>query len=339
MHFITTFTTVSDLSYNPTEAQQLKDFDQVKAIGRRAYKTLKGKGEAVWGPELERALLEAVEKYHEADRAPAYNKTGKYRSHKQVGSRVQRIRESCEDKRILSYILNGSAPPGPIVDEDKALAPTPIPTSTLGPPLSMNFSPDGRVRVKRHTFRVYVRLTINRPQGGLHAPFLQLTQNDINSPLMVNLSPQLDARFDPSRTTLRLSLFSNIVRFFSPWKLKLTTKVVIYYDQRLVRDVEAEPLQCISGPDSAERNREWIYEYSVAGGSWPTIRDGSKPSQYTVLQQAFPVSPGMQPNGQRVPNEVAIVYHFEVPDHQSVSVDTDTQGSAPLSRMYEQYSE
>lgn len=44
--------TVDDLSYTPTDEQRHRDAAQILATGRRSWKTLKGKGEAVWPPNL-----------------------------------------------------------------------------------------------------------------------------------------------------------------------------------------------------------------------------------------------------------------------------------------------
>jgi len=45
-------TTVDDLSYTPSEQEKSRDAAQIVATGRRSWKTLKGKGEAVWPPLL-----------------------------------------------------------------------------------------------------------------------------------------------------------------------------------------------------------------------------------------------------------------------------------------------
>lgn len=50
--------TVDDLSYTPSIEERMRDAAQILATGRRSWKTLKGKGEAVWPPHLEAALLE-----------------------------------------------------------------------------------------------------------------------------------------------------------------------------------------------------------------------------------------------------------------------------------------
>ena len=47
-----TMPTVDDLSYTPSAEERLRDAAQISATGRRSWKTLKGKGEAVWPPLL-----------------------------------------------------------------------------------------------------------------------------------------------------------------------------------------------------------------------------------------------------------------------------------------------
>jgi len=43
---------VDDLSYTPSEQEKSRDAAQNIATGRRSWKTLKGKREAVWSPLL-----------------------------------------------------------------------------------------------------------------------------------------------------------------------------------------------------------------------------------------------------------------------------------------------
>jgi hypothetical protein len=52
--------TVDDLSYTPSAEERTRDAAQIAATGRRSWKTLKGKGEAVWPPHLEAALIEGA---------------------------------------------------------------------------------------------------------------------------------------------------------------------------------------------------------------------------------------------------------------------------------------
>ncbi|KAJ6535701.1 hypothetical protein B0H19DRAFT_1322706, partial [Mycena capillaripes] len=110
-----------DTNCCPTlQSQATKDVLQSVLKVRKTWKTLRG-GEAVWPLELEAALLEALEKYEPDDsretrmlgRFPRRNrfisdhifeKTGKRRSPKQVGSRLQQLRESCGGKQLLDLL-------------------------------------------------------------------------------------------------------------------------------------------------------------------------------------------------------------------------------------------
>ncbi|KAJ6465164.1 hypothetical protein C8R47DRAFT_991600 [Mycena vitilis] len=86
--------------------------------GRRCWKKTKERHEAVWPPALEAALIGALEKYRPANcrnsqllrRFPKRNQfisdhifavTGKRRTAKQVGSRLQQMRETCGDERTF----------------------------------------------------------------------------------------------------------------------------------------------------------------------------------------------------------------------------------------------
>ncbi|CAA7260370.1 unnamed protein product [Cyclocybe aegerita] len=99
--------------------------------GRKSWKTLRG-GEIVWPPELEAALIEGLENYQPDDsretrllgRFPMrnrfisdwiYEKTGKRRTAKQVGSRLQQLRDTCGGKRLLNLLSPTRRPcPRPI---------------------------------------------------------------------------------------------------------------------------------------------------------------------------------------------------------------------------------
>jgi hypothetical protein len=50
--YICMSTTVDDLSYTPSQEEKTRDAEQVVATGRKSWKTLKGRGEAVWPPLL-----------------------------------------------------------------------------------------------------------------------------------------------------------------------------------------------------------------------------------------------------------------------------------------------
>ncbi|KAK1224678.1 hypothetical protein PQX77_012424 [Marasmius sp. AFHP31] len=97
---------------------------------RKTWKTLKSNKECVWSPEIEAALIEGLEKYRPASstdpltlkRFPKRNRwisehilraTGTLRSPKQVGSRLQQLRDTCKDDRILKLLSRRQYTPEP----------------------------------------------------------------------------------------------------------------------------------------------------------------------------------------------------------------------------------
>ncbi|KAJ7618627.1 hypothetical protein FB45DRAFT_169771 [Roridomyces roridus] len=103
---------------------------------RKTWKTIPG--ETVWPPELEVTLLEALEKYVPDDsretrmlgRFPRRNrfisdyifdKTGKRRTAKQVGSRLQQLRESCGEQKLLHQLSPFCRPEPPPSEASSSL--------------------------------------------------------------------------------------------------------------------------------------------------------------------------------------------------------------------------
>ncbi|KAH6910209.1 hypothetical protein BKA70DRAFT_118584 [Coprinopsis sp. MPI-PUGE-AT-0042] len=104
----------------PFDHSRTQDVVQSIVSNRKSWKTLRG-GEMVWPPELEAALIEGLENYKPDDsretrllgRFPLrnrfisdwiYEKTGKRRTAKQVGSRLQQLRDTCGGKKLINLI-------------------------------------------------------------------------------------------------------------------------------------------------------------------------------------------------------------------------------------------
>ncbi|THG95315.1 hypothetical protein EW026_g6315 [Hermanssonia centrifuga] len=140
---------LDDLTYTVPSASSSGTNDAIQTIvtGRKCWKTIKGKGEVVWPPYLEAALVEGLEKYRPVEtrsaralgRFPMRNKfisdyilqtTGKHRTPKQVGSRLQQLRDTCEGKRILKLLSR--RPGDPPRADDAPQSPEPS-TSSIAP--------------------------------------------------------------------------------------------------------------------------------------------------------------------------------------------------------------
>ncbi|KAJ6568402.1 hypothetical protein DFH09DRAFT_434287 [Mycena vulgaris] len=125
--------------------------------GRRTWKKTKERMETIWPPSLEIALLEALERYRPSNslrdtrllqRFPKRNRyvsdhifsvTGIRRTAKQVGSRLQQMRDTCNDERILNLLSRREYSPEGLEPNTPLEFPPPIefaPSSTASSPVS-----------------------------------------------------------------------------------------------------------------------------------------------------------------------------------------------------------
>ncbi|KAF9482597.1 hypothetical protein BDN70DRAFT_874768 [Pholiota conissans] len=130
----------------------------ISPTARTGRKTLKYKrSEPVWSVALEEALLRGLQEYRPSSarnpallqRFPRRNKwisdyifqqTGKTRTAKQVGSRLQQLRETCSDSEILGLIINKSFPSRQgSPRSSSSSAESSLPSSTASTPTSSTF--------------------------------------------------------------------------------------------------------------------------------------------------------------------------------------------------------
>ncbi|KAF6745009.1 TEA/ATTS domain family-domain-containing protein, partial [Ephemerocybe angulata] len=324
----TSMFTIEDLSYTPSEAQKSRDLAYIKATGRRSWKTLKGKAEAVWGPELEAVLLDALEQYQYTDdnkpylskhglRFPhrnqfisqyIYEKTGKNRTHKQVGSRLQQLRDTCDDSKRLDT--------------------TPRPSK--GVRTGNTSLRDESASQSRRQVVLYTQVTAQLTTPAYHIPQLEFIENELSNPVTVTLTPAAYPHRQPivaSRPQSVLAMFSNVVQLYSSWSVNQETKFVIYEGEQVFRQ-EKVNLRQVSRP--SEVSNVWIYECDLAGPSWRDIcaSNGTShrtfphfsltfilalldPNRITILQSLTPTITGTSQGGAKG-RKVSIVYHFDL---------------------------
>ncbi|TFK67696.1 hypothetical protein BDN72DRAFT_85029 [Pluteus cervinus] len=140
-HFAST-SSITDLSSHgesPYDVYQasppMEAVFQAVPTGRKSYRTLRERPEAIWPPSIEAALLDALQKYRPNSvcdpkrlrRFPKRNRfisehifkvTGKTRTPKQVGSRLQQLRETCDSDRVQHLLSRREY--SPEVDESPA---------------------------------------------------------------------------------------------------------------------------------------------------------------------------------------------------------------------------
>ncbi|KAJ6580840.1 hypothetical protein B0H19DRAFT_1251125 [Mycena capillaripes] len=160
--------------------------------GRRCWKKTKQRDESVWSPLLESALVEALEKYRPTNclntlllrRFPKRNRfisdyifsvTGTRRTAKQVGSRLQQMRDTCADPKILNLLSRREYSPEaaeePSTPSDSSLlldftfsstAPSPTSTSDVS-----DISADNGSRSRRLPPRTFVTIELVPPPGSI----------------------------------------------------------------------------------------------------------------------------------------------------------------------------
>ncbi|KAJ6488893.1 hypothetical protein C8R45DRAFT_1097238 [Mycena sanguinolenta] len=259
--------------------QMAKDVFHSVLNVRKSWKTLPG-GEAVWPPALEAALIEGktfplgyrapltevvgLEHYRPDDcretrmlgRFPMRNcfiaeyifrTTGKRRSAKQVGSRLQQIRDSCRDEKLLRLLspLRHPLSASPSQNSFSDLSASPNISSTL-----------------RHTV-VHINIL---PEGAIGSETNQmLTEAEVSV-----------------RPPRRLSSINPTVAFSSPSLIQAESRCTVYVADRIVH-VESTPLTLVSSGHS----RGFIYSTTLVPKYWEVISESSDPTQFTVYQEVL----------------------------------------------------
>ncbi|KAJ3505305.1 hypothetical protein NLJ89_g7488 [Agrocybe chaxingu] len=327
--FVCMSTTVDDLSYTPSEEEKSRDAAQILATGRRSWKTLRGKGEAVWPPLLEAALLEALEKYQPETigskstktlgRFPMRNKfisdyifeiTGKRRTPKQVGSRLQQLRDTCKGDKILNLISHRGTPETTSVSSTSECSPAASPSPSLSP------SPDPRPSGSNSPQTiVYVDIALQNEMWPTPIPSVHFVANDSTTPQLIQLSPSLSASnalLPPGASSL-LSSMCPSVEFPSHTGLALQSTFIVYMNgSNSPIHTEVAPLKCISSP---MQRSGWLYSTDLVPSFWPVLCSCQDVSQYTILQKLRPI-----PAQSSVPSEaqsqtrnISVVYKFVLP--------------------------
>ncbi|KAG6820203.1 hypothetical protein H0H93_004053 [Arthromyces matolae] len=197
---------VGDLSYQAPVCHTA-GMAHTLVTGRKTWKTSKGKNEAVWPAHIEAALFDALEKYRPTSsgdpkllrRFPKRNRfisdyikkvTGKERTPKQVGSRLQQLRDTCQEPKVLKLLSRREFPqdhlkPEPVktaLHLNRSRSPSsgsPVPplspSSTATSPLSSPYDTDFSVN---DIFSRSLSLSSN-------AHFADRSINDTNPPVVV----------------------------------------------------------------------------------------------------------------------------------------------------------
>ncbi|THV07230.1 hypothetical protein K435DRAFT_742211 [Dendrothele bispora CBS 962.96] len=327
--------TVDDLSYTPSAEEKTRDAAQIVATGRRSWKTLKGKGEAVWPPHLEAALIEALEKYKPDDSRSSktlgrfsmrnrfisdyiFETTGKRRTPKQVGSRLQQLRDTCKSERILQLISRRNLDEG----DSSTMSSDANSSSNSPPPEKPQTRQATRSAAEQRSFRrsnVWVNILLEKLAWSSHTPVVHIVNNDRMAPVNIHLAP-LSGTSSSSlsySTSHRLSNMEPTITFVSPCALALQCSFSVFLDgSGLPIHTEVASLKCHSSP---MQSSGWMYSATLVPGLWKSLCEENSPTRYTVMQNLFPArssgSASLTAELDETKEEcISVVYNFAYPD-------------------------
>ncbi|KAJ7200840.1 hypothetical protein GGX14DRAFT_167821 [Mycena pura] len=276
-----------DESRSLPEREVSKSIQRLLQDKRKLWKTFDSGG-AVWPPELEGALLEGLAAYQPTEcretlqlgRYPKRNrfvseyiwkKTGEQRTPKQVGSRIQQLRESCqpEDQELLQDLLFPAPKPMP--------AERASPVSPQEPDLT-------------DSSEMVILIDVVPPSGRTvrQPPDAELCQcqcqwSGSGNALQVSRHPRLLQCIDPTVTFVSRC---RIVGATSKFTVRTGTDAA-----RIVHS-ESGPLLLAHadlGPQGDRNPSSILYRASLVPGFWKIIVDSSDPARYTIFHQVIAV--------------------------------------------------
>ncbi|KAJ7150115.1 hypothetical protein C8R43DRAFT_497667 [Mycena crocata] len=274
------YASVSGPAWPSLQSQTTQDVLQSVLKVRKSWKTLRG-GETVWPLDLEAALLEGLENYQPDDsretrmlgRFPRRNrfisdyifeKTGKRRSAKQVGSRLQQLRESCGGKKLL-HLLSPFRQPA---YSESSTSSDSTCTSPISPTVGDRSFP-GPSPV-RHTV-MYIDIL---PEG---APD---HVGNISPPLWSDSGDVVHASDRPRP----LASINPMITFVSPVPLLAQSRFTVY-SRDLVLHAETVPLTPVADPVSDVSG--FLYSAALVPEYWKIISGSPDPTRFTICQEVL----------------------------------------------------
>ncbi|KAJ4477378.1 hypothetical protein J3R30DRAFT_210634 [Lentinula aciculospora] len=311
--------TVEDLSYTPSAEEKTRDAAQIVATGRRSWKTLKGRGEAVWPPHLEAALIEALEKYQPDEsrsnktsgRFSMRNRfisdyilesTGKQRTPKQVGSRLQQLRDTCKSDKILQLISRRN------IEDDLEFGESIYSQSPSASP-----SPDNNVAQSQGTSRsrmtiwVHLQVVLERLPWSSLPPIINLVNDGKVTPQVIHLAPKSSMNFSFSHYALMdmglLSNLESLITFASPHMLERQCSFSVFVDGSGL-PIHSEFANLTE--HSHTQSSGMMYSGRLVPRFWQSLCESPAPTRFTIVQSLTPRSSSDLAN-------VSIIYNFTHP--------------------------
>ncbi|KAF7300768.1 TEA domain-containing protein [Mycena kentingensis (nom. inval.)] len=271
---------------------------------RKSWKTLRG-GETVWPLELEAALLEGLESYVPDDsretrllgRFPRRNrfisdyifeKTGKRRSAKQVGSRLQQLRESCGGKKLMHLLSpfrqpypDSSASSSSVSDGPSAC------TSPVSPILGADHPHPFAASAPPTPRHTVVYIDILPPEDPSPSSILELPGASFGQSSWEDTSSGT-AIVHASDRARPLHTINPTVAFVSsaPAALNAYSQFTVYAEDRIMHSTRV-PLLPTPVSASEGSGTGTVYSAALVPEYWRTISESPDPTRFTIYQEVL----------------------------------------------------
>ncbi|KAJ2932571.1 hypothetical protein H1R20_g4516, partial [Candolleomyces eurysporus] len=333
-------TTIDSLSSNPSPLELAKRAAETQMTGRQTWRTVSGRPEAVWPPELcvnavssasrdvvvlmypcvgrESLLIEGMKKYHDEIGLIAEVKpngeyyfplrnafianyierlSGRPRSLKQVSSRIQQLKNRCQDSKMLALILRGR------VGLSSPMLKCPLPF--LSP---LAYKKD--VTCERPPSIVFVQVAASLQFYPIQVPVIPIGEINLTSLTTITLATSTRSThpvIPATRPLLKpLSLFSNSIRISSAFPLKRCTHFTVYENDMVILEEDGFMGQVLCHGDGRITH---VYDFEVVSCTWQEIVESQNPNDLTIIQTVFPDTPKLR-SAVKTPESVDIVYYF-----------------------------
>ncbi|KAI0250043.1 hypothetical protein BJV78DRAFT_617930 [Lactifluus subvellereus] len=365
---------VDDLSYPLACDDRTRDAVNTIVSGRKSWKTLKGKGEAVWPPYLEAALIEgplqsplfppnlpylffplALDKYRpETSRSTRslsrfpnrnrfisdyiYHVTGKRRTAKQVGSRLQQLRDTCGGKRILKLLSNRHySPPSEGDEGSPSLEDTHVSDGASSSP-----STSERIITERAPART-ARALVHIDVLAANAPWSPSDDAGIvmGNPLMTpprspeahtfSQTSQVNIFHSPKPRPLRA--IDPVVTFTSPSFVVAKSSCSVYFDGNCVHTDIAD-VTCASTKDESGM---FLYRTTLIPQYWERLCQSLEPGRYSIVQEITQTIQGCSPDGDIPVQSTLLTVVYQLNEQRTSSPVSSASSASPVS-IHQRYS-
>ncbi|KAG2064305.1 hypothetical protein BDR04DRAFT_1110309 [Suillus decipiens] len=326
---------------------------------RKSWKTLKGNAEPVWPPSLEAMMLKGLEESVHSREARVlcrfpqrnqfisdyiYRKTGKYRSSKQIGSRLQQFKDTLEGRELIDSLL--AAPTGSEVDSRRRFSPHSHDESNLSPSSSYSSS---------STSSNDSSSTGSSTSSGRHHNMPSSKRNhlpDTRTPVYIDILPESSSFLSSSSSRSRAPFSSpyqpsqgvvahtsdtprpirdidSTVTFVSPSTVIGKSSYIVLLDGAPIHSEDTK-LECV-GPyfTSSSGDGPLLYSTALIPKFWETLCKSPDPTVYTIIQDVYrtldPEAPARSSGRSHPVIIFSATYHFRY----SVSVHAPTSFMSP----------